>query len=153
MLDDFYRKIIALEEFDIEFESMKIINANSDYLVFLLKSQLKQGRDGNDEPVTIFGRTEYKPLTIELKKEYAFGIGEITDWITNYFSGYFYSSIDVLTSGDVFEFTSDAPYFSDIIKRSGKDLMKLNEKNLEIFAKKILYPQLQAEFSRRWNGI
>jgi len=153
MLNDFYNKIIVLHEFDIEVEAMKIIRANTDYLVFLLKSQLQVGKDGNDQTVTIFGRDYYKPLTIQLKEEYAFGLGEITEWITNYFSGYFYSSLTVITEGDTFSFTSDAPYFSDIIKRSGKAVVELSKKNLETFANNILIPQIQAEFTRRWNSV
>lgn len=151
-LDDFKKKIGVLSDFDIVKETMEIINLNAQYLETLLKQQLQAGRDGKNQPVTVFGRDQYRPLTIEIKQSYGFGLGAITNRITNYFQGNFYSSIFLKTSGTNFEFDSELDYFQDIIRQSGKQIMDLNKENLEIFSKEILIPELQKRFSEKWNS-
>ena len=45
-------KIENLTKFDIAKEVTDIINSNQDYMTSVLKSQLKQGKDANNEWVT-----------------------------------------------------------------------------------------------------
>lgn len=151
-LEDFYNKIVAIQEFDIIEETITIINQNSELLKSMLQGQLKIGKDGDNEPVTIFGRTEYSFETFVNKKQIS-GIGGITEWITNYMSGSFYSLMRLKTSGIEFNITSDVEYYDEIINRSGSVIMELNKENLEEFSTTIVIPQLQKRFTEVFNGL
>lgn len=149
-LDDFYNKIVALQEFDMVTEISNIINANSIYITDLLKVQLAAGKDGNGENVTIYGREYYKDSTI-FNKEHATNVpvlGRETEHITNYMYGDFYNSIKVLTQGEAFILDSDIDYFDDILQRSGgSKIMELNSDSLAKFNQEILIPQLKIHFN------
>lgn len=152
MLDDFYKKINVIREFDIRKETIDIINENGDLLTQLLKRQLMSGRDGDKENVTIFGREVYARETIREKFERGKGIGAITQWITNYMSGKFYSSIYVAAIGEEFVFDSDVEYFDEIILRSGERIMELDDEHLSYFSEEILIPQIQKRFELLFNS-
>lgn len=152
-LADFFKKIEVVEQFDIAKETSNIINESGDYIVSLLKSQLRIGLDGDGQAVTVFGRDYYNDLTVFYKEKYASGLGKETSYITNYFSGNFYTSIYVYASGEEFLFDSDVPYFSQIILQSGEKIMELSKENCKLFSETILIPKLQLLFSSRFNGI
>lgn len=145
-LNNLFRKIEALERFNIEKEIVDIINKNGDYITGLLRLQLQEGKDSNNENITIFGRDHYSDLTIFNKEMHGVGLGKQTEWITNYMSGRFYMSLKTTASGRVFKTESDVPYFKDIIARSGDVIMKLNKKHLEEFSSEILIPELRRRF-------
>lgn len=152
-LDDFYHKIVAIQEFDIVAETMAIINKESDVIKSLLTGQLARGKDGNKDNVTIFGRDYYTDATVLDKERHGVGFGKFTGWITNYFSGTFYNSLSVETSGEVFEVKGEVDYFPEIIRRSGSVIMELDSDSLEIFSQEFLIPQLQERFSLVFNGV
>lgn len=152
-LDDFFNKIVALDNFDIQKETISIINENSEFLLNLLRGQLSRGRDGRGKPVTLFGKSEYKKVTVLFKKEFGIGLGKETDVITNYMHGYFYQEMNVKTIGDNFEVTSDVEYFRNIILRSGQDIMELDLVSLKTFSDEILIPKLQQRFNTAFNGV
>lgn len=156
-LTNLQNTIFALKVFDIEKETISIINNNSEYLSFLLKEQLRIGRDGDDKPVTLKRRggvyNFYSDRTVFNKEFNGIGLGKETDVITNYMSGTFYHSIVVRTSGTEFEMFSDVPYFPDILFRSGTKIMELNSKHLQIFAENILITQLRERFNQLEHGI
>lgn len=146
-LDNLYRKIEALEAFDIEKETIDIINKNEYYITALLRLQLQQGLDSEDKPVTIFGRDYYKDSTIFDKEHGNYPpLGKQTEWITNYRTGAFYTSLFTVARGNTFKTESDVPYFEEILKRSGDVIMKLNKEHLLQFSKEILIPQLRIRF-------
>lgn len=145
-LNNLFKKIEALEKFDIEKEAIDIINKNGDYITGLLRLQLQAGKDSNDENITVFGRDFYSDLTIFNKERHGVGLGKQTNWITNYMSGRFYMSLKTVAYGRVFKTESDVPYFQDILARSGESIMKLNKIHLEEFAAEILIPELRRRF-------
>lgn len=157
-LDDLYRKIVAIQEFDIAKETMDIINENSDFLSDLLKRQLASGVDGSGEPKTLIRKgkqnLEYSNWTIKIKEEYGIGIGHVTDRITHQMSGEFYHSIRVQTTKDTFEFVSDVSYFEDILLHSGSGskIMELEQQYLDLFSQNILIPELQLRFETQFNA-
>lgn len=142
-LQDFYNKIVALEELDIVEEIDNIINSNSEFIADLLAQQLAMGVDADGERVTIYGRDTYKPSTIYQKKTFGLGLGKVTDRITNYSSGMFYRELDVKAVGEEFDIFSHVDYFQKIIARSGVKIMELNSEHLQIFRDQILIPQLK----------
>lgn len=138
------KKIKAIEEFDLESEIIRIINENSYYINALLRLQLQEGKDANDESVKIFGRDFYSDRTIFDKEHGNYpALGKVTDWITNFKTGFFYSSLETHAEGNVFYTDSPVPYFNKIIERSGDVIMKLNKKHREDFRTEILIPKLK----------
>jgi len=148
-LKNLFKKIVALQEFDIEEETIDIINKNSEFLSDLLATQLASGKDANNENVTVFGRDYYSDSTVFNKQRHGYGLGKVTDRITNYMSGSFYHGLGVKTSGTRFIFSSNVPYYSDILSRSGDVIMKLSYDNLLIFRNEILVPELKARWRTR----
>ena len=153
------KKLKKLSSFDIIKESIEVINLHSEYLETMIRFQLQSGFDGDGKEVTLKRKggvfPNYAPLTVKLKEEYAFGIGAITNRITNYFTGTFAHSIKFVTNGTTFEAISDVPYFTDIIKQSGsgKRIMELSKPNVEKFKREILIPELQKRYKAFNSGI
>lgn len=152
-LDNFYRMIRSIEVFDIQKETIDIINKNRFYIEGLLRLQLQSGKDGDGENVTIFGRDYYKDSTIFEKERHGIGLGKQTEFITNYMNGYFYSELQTIAEGTVFKTISNVPYFSEIIQRSGSKIMNLNKEHLIEFSKEILIPELKRRFKDIKNGL
>jgi hypothetical protein len=153
-LDNLFRRINALQKFDVERETIVIINEYGWYITDLLRAQLSAGKDSNDQPVTIFGRDYYSDRTVFDKTFGAYPpLGKITEWITNYRTGAFYSSLVTKANGRTFKIESDVPYFEDILKRSGDRIMKLNSEHLKQFVREILKPQLQARYKVFKGGV
>lgn len=152
-LTDLYEKIEKIRTFDVVAETMNIIREYSETISDILAMQLSQGKDKNNEPVTIFGRDTYRPFTIEMKERYGTGLGKVVDVITNYMSGAFYLNLFVETEGTNFNVKSDVPYFEKILERSGNKIMELNQEHLELFTTEVLYPNLQKRFAEHLNGI
>lgn len=152
-LDDMFRKINAIQEFDVVKETADIIKANAEFMQELLRSQLSKGKDGKKDNVTIFGRDYYKDRTIWEKDFHGTSaLAKVTDWITNYMSGDFYLSLGVITKGETFELSSSVGYFGEIIRRSGSVIMELDEDNLKRFSEEILFPQMQTRFTQKFNA-
>lgn len=149
-LNNLFKKIEALQVFDVEKETISIINENEHFITALLRLQLQAGKDMNDEPVTIFGRDYYSDRTVFDKEHGNYPpLGRQTEWITNYKEGYFYASLVTVAKGHTFKTVSDVPYFEEILKRSGDSIMQLNKQHLEQFSKEILIPQLR----ERWKSL
>jgi hypothetical protein len=147
--EDIISRIKKVQEFDPVAETMDIIEKNADFIKELLRGQLASGRDGQGKPVTLFGRDFYADSTIFYKERHGVGIGKITDHITNYDSGTFYSMLKVRTAESVFEITSDVEYFNDIIARSGSVIMELDSVNMARLANEVVIPQLKQRFNSR----
>lgn len=143
MLDDFKNRIAALQAFDFGKELNDIVEKNADKIPDLLAQQLAQGKDGNNEPVTLNGNTEYAPFTIEIKDRFGKGLGAVTDRITNYMTGAFYQDMKTTVENDAFETVSDVPYFDDIIERSGSVVMNLDESSRIEFGQKVTLPGIK----------
>lgn len=149
-LNNLFKKIEALELFDIQKETIDIINENGYYITALLRLQLQEGKDMFDEPVTIFGRDYYSDRTIFDKEHGNYpALGKQTEFITNYRMGYFYNSLVTVAQGRVFKTESNVPYFDEIIRRSGDKILKLNNKHLGQFRNEILIPELRLRWRLR----
>lgn len=142
MLDDFENRITALRGFDFGAELQVIVENNSEKITDLVRKQLEAGIDGNNEPNKIFDRTEYRPLTIEIKQTKGVGLGAVTDRITNFMTGDFYRSLKTDVEGNVFEEDSDVSYFGDIRLYSSDALLEVNEENRKEFAETVTLPSI-----------
>lgn len=142
-------KIRRIEAFDFKKHTIEIVEMNKEFLAELLRTQLERGLDGNNNAVTIRGVEKYAPFTIEKKRKMS-GLSRVTQWITNYDTGSFYSKIRPITDGHRLSFDSTVPYFQDIIAQSGGIIMKLNKRNLDLFINTKLNPELQR---RMKNGL
>lgn len=143
-------KIRKIEEFDLGKNVIDIVANNQEFLAELLRTQLEQGLDGDGNEVTVRGNSFYSEFTIKNKKSKGVGLGRVTEWITNYMTGDFYSKIKVHSDGKRLWFDSSVAYFDDIISQSGGIIMKLNKNNLELFIKTKLKPDIE---KRMKNGV
>jgi hypothetical protein len=149
-LSNLRKRINKLERFDIESEVKRIIEQNGDWLLSKLRQQLSRGKDADGAPaLAVFGPF-YADRTVLHKEFHGVGLGKRTDVVTNYMSGNFYLSLDIQVSNNNFVFTSNVPYFGDILQRSRTHrIVELNNQDLAFFSKYILYPQLRQSF----NGL
>jgi hypothetical protein len=152
MLDDFYRKTVMLSEFNLEETVTEIINNNKEYLTDLLKDQLAKGMDADNERVRVFDHDYYSRETV-LKKKDMDGLSGAIDRITNYMTGSFYAELDVNASDQQFTFSSNVPYFDEIIYQSGIRIVELSPDSIKRFRDEILVPQIQEYFELKINGL
>src|SRR6185503_5525236 len=104
-LNNLRNRIQKLQKFNLESYVTAIINSNSDYLANLLSLQLSQGKDSDNQNVTVFGRDYYSDSTVFEQTRYGSGLGKVTDRITNYLSGDFYIGLKVFATDKKFIFT------------------------------------------------
>lgn len=142
--DGLQNLISKLDAFDFGAELETIVEENKDKIPDLIRKQLEAGKDGNDVPNTIFGRSGYSPKTVEIKRANGVGLGAITDRITNYMTGAFQESLEVKVSGQVFEADSDVSYFGDITLYSSPELLFVDEENRREFANEVTIPGIRA---------
>lgn len=152
-LRDVINKLKGTVQFNVEQAVLQIIDENTEFLIFLLKYQMSQGIDGDGKMTTVFGKDFYADSTVFEKERHGVGLGRETNFITNYMSGEFYESIQMTRSGSTVVFTSDVPYYEEILLRSGKNIMKFNIETTKIFEKEILNPQLKIKYEAFVNGI
>jgi len=143
MLDNFKNLIDNLRAFDFGQEMQAIVEDNADKLPPMIREQLAEGKDGDDKPNTIFGRSGYSPKTVEIKKVNGQGLGAVTDRITNYMTGAFYESLEIETEGRVFEADSDVPYFGDIALYSSDALLEVDPEHRMEFAETVSLPAIK----------
>lgn len=149
-LSNLRRRIQKLEKFDIEREVERIIKENGDWLLSRLRQQLSKGIDADKRPALAKFGPFYADRTLLNKTRNGVGLGRQTEWVTNYMTGAFYLSLDIVVTKNDFVFTSTVPYFQDIIQRSRTHrIVELNNQDLAYFSKYILYPQLRLVF----NGL
>lgn len=153
MLDDLAQRIAKLQAFDFSQELQTIVEDNVDKLPPMIREQLEQGKDGDDKPATIFGRSGYSPRTVEIKKANGSGLGAVTDRITNYMTGEFYNSLEVKTEGQVFEADSDVPYFGDITLYSQPELLEVDEEHRLEFAETVTLPAIKESLQAKTGLI
>lgn len=145
------KRIDRLEAFNMESEVERIIRENSDWLLSKLRQQLSKGIDADGAPVLAKYGPFYADRTVLEKERHGVGLGRETGVVTNYMSGNFYLSLNIEVGYNDFVFTSNVPYFDDIIDRSKTyRVVELNNQDLAYFSKYILYPQLRQSFN---NGI
>lgn len=153
-LTNLKNKIRAIQVFDIEKETIDIINKFGWYITGLVRLQMQQGLDSEDQPVKIFGRDYYSDRTVFDKEHGNYPpLGKVTQFITNYRTGEFYGSLKTTAKGTVFSTQSNVPYFEDIIKRSSDKIIKLNKIHLAEFTREILIPQLRLRYKALQGGI
>lgn len=147
-LNNLIKKIEALEKFDVQKETIEIINEYGWYITGLLRLQLQVGKDSNDEPLKIFGRDYYAEKTVFDKEHGNYPpLGKITEYVTYFKTGQFYFGLHTHAEGRVFSTQSDVSYFEKIIEMAGDSIIKLNKEHLMQFTQEILKPQLQ----ERWR--
>lgn len=141
-LDNFKSLIDNLTAFDFGQEMISIVEDNLDKLPPMIRDQLAEGKDGDDKPNTIFGRSGYSPKTVAIKEANGKGLGAVTDRITNYMSGDTYESLVVKMDGDAFEADSDVPYFGDIVLYSSAALLEIDEEHRIEFGETVTLPAI-----------
>ena len=146
------RKIKEAQKFDVEKETISILQKNTGFIIELLQSQLAKGKDGLNQPITIFGRDYYSDRTVFEKERHGTGLGSVTDYVTSYMTGAFWLGMNVKFSGPNFFIKSDVPYFNKIITQSGEKIMQLSPENLRILSESIVQPELDKRFKARING-
>jgi hypothetical protein len=141
------RNFIAAKEVDEE------IKLDSGEIVKMVQLQLAKGTDGLGEPVYLIRdgqeHFDYALRTIRRKNSLSGSIGSITDHITNYMSGRFYSSLFVETYGDgSWQVRSNSPLIDLIKTRSGQAIIDLSPESQRYLLKNKIAPDLQAEIKK-----
>lgn len=103
-----------------------------DYIVN--KQLFRRGIDGNEKRLTGYVRT-----TIRIKR----AKGDPTDRTTLRDSGDFYAHIEVTGTPQYFVISSDVPYDENIIRRYGKDVLKISNENMYDFMTNYFLPNLK----------
>lgn len=103
---------------------------------FIVNKQLfREGIDGKSK------RLEgYKRTTIRLK----IAKGDPADRTTLKDSGDFYANIEIKAFSDRFEVSSGVEYDKYILKRYGKDVLRITDENLQLFVKNYFIPNFKS---------
>lgn len=142
-LQDFQNTINNIRDFDFGLQLQTIVEGNLDKLADYVRQQLETGKDGDDQPNTIFGRKGYSKTTVDIKNREGVGLGAVTDRVTNYMTGEFYNTLVMKTEGNVFEADSSVSYFGDITLYSSEDLLKVNEAHRKEFGETVVVPGIE----------
>lgn len=147
-LENLRNKIKKVQEVDIPVAYQNAIIDNEEVIKELLREQLASGISGSGDPIMLYDEPGYHPFTIKYKKIYGSGLGAITDHITLYMFGSFYGRLFMTIKGSEFNIKSDVPYFGDIIRKSGSDVMKLNATSMDILLRYHVNPQVEKELEK-----
>lgn len=145
-LTNIKKRLKAVIGFDAKAETVAILEQEKDVLIYLLQNQLKYGFDGDDNQVTVFGRTSYADDTIYEKRQMDNELARETRWITNYMYGDFYRMMKVEISADTYSIMSDVTYYEDILAQSGDRIMVLGEDSKAALREQILIPKLKERY-------
>ena len=149
--NNFYKKIAAIESFDIAKETMAIITENEDTILSLIRGQMgSKGIRGDGKFIRAKYGNAYRDSTVFNKERVGLGLGAKTDFVTMFMTGEFYASLKLVTAGTTFTVTSNVPYFEEInnVWNEGK-LLELDNFNLVYFRDNYIIPQLQVRFKQR----
>jgi hypothetical protein len=141
-----------IRSFSAEKEVEKQLILDKAEIVIMVKLQLESGIDGNDDPVYLYRhgqrRRSYARYTIQQKDMFGVGIASITEHITNYMSGGFYSSIyvDIYSNGN-FEVKSSSWLYETIKYRSGADIINLSPSSEQWLLEQRIEPDIQKEIN------
>lgn len=148
--NNFYKKIAAIESFDITRETMAIIRENEETILNLVRGQLGSKGIRGDGKFTRakYGNT-YRDSTVLHKEREGIGLGKKTDFVTMFMSGEFYASLKLVTAGTTFTVTSSVPYFEEIQSWNNGKLTELDRHNLIYLRDTIIVPELQRRFRQK----
>lgn len=134
----FNRQIKLIEEFEKGiFHVFENTVSSYNYVLkdYVTNKQLFQrGIDGSGKRLEGYART-----TIRMK----ISKGQPVDRTTTVDEGKFHASIFVDAFSDRFEITSNVPHDKFVIKRYGKDVLKITENNMREFMKVYFLPNLK----------
>lgn len=154
-IKDSINKLKSAITVDVKELASQVIHENYQVLNELITKQLSGGIDGDGNNIMLIRsgkiKEDYSRITIKNKEEFGVGLGRVTDRITFYMSGNFYSTIGVVIKGTEFSLVGNVPYFHDIIKSTanGSKIMELNNENLSIFINEYFKPQLEYKIKQQ----
>jgi hypothetical protein len=142
--DDLLDEINELGGFDVEAETVAVMEENQGLIIDLLQDQMSSGVDADGNPLDAFYGPFYQQSTIRYKKQ--FGLppyGKIVDHVTYFLFGDFYRAMYVVFKNGDFNIFSDVDYFNDIIAMAGERAMQLNEAAVQDFMENFVLPEVQ----------
>lgn len=146
MIDVFKRqkKFVADLEIEIFNELKNTINAFDFVLVDMIvnKQLFREGIDGDGNKLAGYART-----TIRIK----IGKGQPVDRTTTSDEGKFHASIQIKGFPDRFEVSSNVTHDKFIIKRYGKNVLKLTTKNVREFMTVYFLPNLRKNVASKFT--
>lgn len=149
-----YKKILALESFDIVKETQIILEENSETIINLVRGQIgSKGKTGKGKPISAKYGPYYSDATVKNKELHGSGLGKVVDHVTMFNTGAFYSTMYLRVIGTKFEILSGVDYFDKINAWNDNSLVELDTDTLMYIRNEILIPQLREIFNKRVNGI
>jgi hypothetical protein len=123
------------------------IQANTEALAQFQAEQFAQGKDKNNEPITLNGNG-YNPFYADKKRKYGEGLGRVTDRVTLFLTGELYHELFASMKGKKVMFSSRVPYYKELISRTG-DVTGLNTENAKDFAFEFVLPFVSKELNAK----
>jgi len=110
---------------------------------FIVNKQLfREGIDGNNKKLP-----GYKRTTIRLK----ISKGDPADRTTLKDSGDFYANIEIKAFSGHFEVSSGVEYDKFILKRYGKDVLRITDENFQLFVKNYFIPNFKSYVNNQFT--
>ncbi len=106
------------------------------------KQLFREGIDGDGERLAGYARTT---IRIKISK------GQPVDRTTTVDEGYFHASIQIDEFSDRFEVSSDVSYDKYILKRYGRNILKITKGNLTEFLNVYFLPNLKTYVNNRFT--
>lgn len=145
MLNDLRSTIERLKVFDWGAELKDIVTTNTAVIEELQREQMASGKDSEGNETTLDGHG-YADITKAYKRMVGQGLGAVIDRITGYQTGALYGEVEASVSGDQYEVKSTAPYFPELLSRTGAQWMTLNELERIKFGEEITLPMIKEIF-------
>lgn len=147
-----FKKIRALEQFDLVKEIEEILIENSETIINLVRGQMAvKGKTGLGNPIKGKYGPFYSHRTTREKERYGLGLGKLTSHVTMFYTGDFYSSMYLKIEGTKFSILSPVEYFGKINAWNDNSLVELDAETLLFVRNEILMPQLQIRFKAKTN--
>lgn len=149
-----YKKIAALERFDVQKETQEILLEYSEDIIQLVRGQMaSKGTTGLGKPIMAKYGAFYSDATVREKTRNKSGLAGETEHITMFNTGEFYSTMYLQVSGTKFEILSEVDYFDKINAWNDFSLVELDAETLKYVHDVILLPNLKERFNIKVKNV
>lgn len=138
MLQNFLTTIQSLSAFDFAASQRAAIVSNTEVLSDLQTEQFSQGTDKQGKKILLEGQG-YAFSTIAYKRLFGRNLGAIVTRVTLFQSGMLYRNTFASINGDSVLFSSNVPYWGELLSRTG-DITGLDRERAMEFANGFVLP-------------
>lgn len=129
----------GLSELNLEREQLNAVEMYRDDIVLAQAEVLSEGKDKSGQSRA----DQYKPFTVQYKKEFGVGLGRVVDRVTFYMTGQLYQSLFAKITAKTFVVTSPLEKYDKMINRVGKENYGLDQKRIDYIRNTKIIPKLR----------